>query len=80
MDEHDAQHVPAGTTGMTSENWIFLEGRDVEIHLNGRGIDQGIVDAVTTDGSILWLKQDGAIARRLIVQTAGLRARVHREK
>ncbi|KQR82460.1 hypothetical protein ASF98_00065 [Arthrobacter sp. Leaf337] len=70
MDAHDAVSVPRGTTAGEPANWSLLEGCQVEIRLNGRVIDRGVVDAVTSDGTILWLKQDGATQRRLIEYTA----------
>lgn len=53
-----------------------LWGREVEIELDGRIIDRGVVDCSTADGSVLWLKQDAINHRRLIQRSAGLRIRV----
>jgi catechol 2,3-dioxygenase-like lactoylglutathione lyase family enzyme len=72
MDANDAISVPRGTQAGEPANWSLLEGCQVEVRLNSRVIDRGVVDAVTSDGTILWLKQDGATQRRLIQYTAGV--------
>ncbi len=76
MDEHNALTVTAGTTDVAPANWSLLENRDVEIQLDGRVIDRGIVDAAAADGSILWLKPDGATQRRLIELTTDVNLRI----
>lgn len=76
MDEHDARQIAAVTTDWVSENWTPLDALVVEIQVKGRVVDRGVVDAVTSDGSILWLKQDGATQRRLIERTPGVILRV----
>jgi hypothetical protein len=48
-----------------ADDWTTLIGLNVEIHERGRIIDQGLVEAVTQDGRILWLGQEGALTRRL---------------
>ena len=46
----------------------ILRGKDV--------VDEGVVDAVTFDGSILWLRQKGAIGRRMVVKERGVGVRI----
>lgn len=53
-----------------------LRGREVEILLYGRIIDRGVVDCLTADGSVLWLKPDALNHRRLIQRSPGLYIRV----
>lgn len=53
------------------EDWTLLEGCDVEVHDHKGIVDQGGVDAVTADGKILWLLQNGASTRRIIQKTPG---------
>lgn len=53
-------------------DWRLLAGQHIEVHFPNGIRDQGIVDAVTTDGLILWLQQDGATPRRLIEKLPGL--------
>jgi hypothetical protein len=53
-----------------------LTGRDVEIVLYGHVIDAGVIDCLTADGSVLWLKPDALNHRRLIQLSPGLSIRV----
>jgi hypothetical protein len=53
-----------------------LLGSEVEIELYGRIIDAGVVDCLTADGSVLWLKPDALNHRRLIQLSPGLYIRV----
>lgn len=40
----------------------MLEGKNVEVyHAGGNLIDQGTVEAVTNDGLVLWLRQNGPL-------------------
>lgn len=57
------------------DDWTLLQGRDVEIHDHEGIVDQGLVEAVTADGTILWLCQDGAHTRRIIQKTPGTHIR-----
>jgi hypothetical protein len=59
-----------------AEDWTLLQGRDVEIHDRKGMVDNGRVDAVTVDGNILWLLQDGAYPRRIIHKTPGTHVRL----
>ena len=53
------------------DDWTTLKGQDVEIFENGRLIDRGRVDDATSDGTVLWLMQDGASSRRIIENLPG---------
>ena len=57
-------------------DWTTLKGHNVEIYDHCRIIDQGRVETVTADGSILWLTQDGANARRLVQNGLNLEVRL----
>lgn len=56
------------------EDWTTLEGRLVEFHQRGRVLDHGRVDAVTSDGSLVWLQHDGVLPRRIVEKKAGVLA------
>lgn len=58
------------------DNWATLRGLDIEIHMGGRLIDQGRVDDVMPDGSLLWLMNDGASGRRIIENLPGTLVRL----
>ncbi|MEV7649084.1 hypothetical protein [Arthrobacter sp. NPDC089319] len=45
------------------EDWAVLKGVTVDVRLNGRVICSGVVDAVTADGSILWVQPAGSERR-----------------
>ncbi len=61
--------------GKRVSDWKLLVGQGVQI-LRGRDVvDEGVVDAVTFDGSILWLRQKGAIGRRMVVKERGVGVR-----
>src|SRR4029453_1618969 len=57
-------------------DWRPLVGLDVQIWRGNKIVDQGLVEAVTDDGNVLWLKQQGAINRRLVMKEAGTGLRV----
>lgn len=52
-------------------DWTLLAGCDVEVQFPGGAFDHGMVDAVTHDGLILWLRHDGASTRRMVEKTPG---------
>lgn len=54
------------------DDWTQLQDRFVEIDRRGTILDRGLVDAVTDEGSILWLAHDGAATRRLILKQDGV--------
>ncbi|TQJ66228.1 hypothetical protein FBY31_0227 [Arthrobacter sp. SLBN-100] len=47
------------------DDWTTLLGANVEVYEGWRIVDRGRVEAVTEDGRILWLAQEGASTRRL---------------
>jgi hypothetical protein len=49
-------------------DWSELDGQQVLIRRGGETTDTGTVDAVTKDGSVLWLQGNGAVNRRLYAQ------------
>jgi hypothetical protein len=60
MDVHKRPHNVADD--LSTSPFIdprLLDACEVEVELHGHIIDRGIVDGVTVDGSMLWLKQDG---------------------
>lgn len=48
------------------DDWTQLANRQVEIWDEDKLLDQGIVEVVTDDGTVLWLKQEGVAHRRAI--------------
>lgn len=58
------------------DDWTGLKGEKIEVHEQGRIIDQGTVDAVTPNGLILWLAFDGHLPRRLVEKLDGRYVRV----
>jgi len=52
-------------------DWTRLEGRTVQVCDHGHLIDHGRVDAVTSDGSIMWLAQNGVRTRWLVEKLPG---------
>lgn len=47
-------------------DWSSFKDQTVEIHVQGKVTDSGYVDDVMADGSVLWLKGDGASGRGII--------------
>jgi hypothetical protein len=64
-----ADHTPAG-------DWRLLQGQSIEIYERGKLIDRGRTEAVTNDGRILWLAQDGTHPRRLVEKLPGTELRI----
>ncbi len=54
------------------EDWTAAAGRHVAIYRNGVQADCGQVEAITADGNILWLMQDGAQNRRIVEKVPGI--------
>lgn len=54
------------------DDWTAAAGRHVAIYRNGVQVDRGQVEAITADGKILWLMQDGAQYRRIIEKVPGI--------
>jgi hypothetical protein len=53
------------------DDWTSLIGLNVRIYDRDRFFDAGRVDAVTVDGRVLWLNQDGATPRRIVEKLQG---------
>jgi hypothetical protein len=54
------------------DDWTAAAGRHVAIYRNGVQVDRGQVEAITADGKILWLMQDGAQYRRIVEKVPGI--------
>jgi hypothetical protein len=65
----DAEPAP-----MAAPDWSRLANMQVEITVDGRPLRRGLVDAVTADGTALWLAMDGALERQLFVRSEGVEA------
>ncbi|MFJ6535887.1 hypothetical protein ACIQH5_06615 [Paenarthrobacter sp. NPDC091711] len=57
--------------GKRVNNWRTLVGHTVQIWDGNDILDQGMVEAVTADGTVLWLAQAGATQRRLVMKERG---------
>lgn len=57
--------------GKRVTNWRSLVGHSVQIRQGDHILDQGVVDAVTVDGSVLWLTQQGPVDRRIVMKDRG---------
>jgi hypothetical protein len=51
-------------------------GQTVQVLSGKEVVDEGVVDAVTFDGSVLWLRQKGPIGRRLVMKERGVAVKV----
>lgn len=60
---------PRLTAWQPADDWSILAGLEVEVHRRGQIVDVGVVDCVTDDGNILWLRQNGALQRRIVEKT-----------
>ncbi len=58
--------------GKRVNNWRLLVGHTVQIWDGDDVLDQGMVEAVTADGTVLWLAQSGATQRRLVMKERGV--------
>ena len=82
MSESNPPNTPGTPTRLQSEfwqpieDWSLLTGQNVEIYTSGIMVDRGRVDDVMMDGSILWLKHEGASNRRIIERRPGTYARL----
>lgn len=71
MPHHQEQFSDAGLVqSEPSHDWTLLEGKHVKIYTQELLVDQGAVDAVTADGLILWLQQNGPQSRRIVQKQA----------
>lgn len=71
-----ANNMLAHDTMRPLDDWTLLKGQKVDIYENGELIDQGRAEAVTNDGCILWLEQEGAHLRRLVEKQRGIELRI----
>lgn len=62
--------------GKRVSDWKLLAGQTVQILRGKEIVDEGIVDAVTFDGNVLWLRQKGPIGRRMVLKERGTGIRV----
>jgi hypothetical protein len=62
--------------GRSVSNWRVLVGQTVQILRGDDIVDHGTVEAVTSDGSVLWLFQRGAVERRMVTKERGTGLRV----
>lgn len=58
------------------DEWTQIVGQHIEIHEEGQIIDRGRVEDVTRDGTVLWLKMEGAQHRRLIEKYPGRHVKI----
>jgi hypothetical protein len=66
----------ASTTWQTADDWTLLAGLSVDVHENGKFVERGRVEAVTKDGCIVWLVQEGNRLRRLVEKLPGTELRI----
>ncbi|QOT19763.1 hypothetical protein [Paenarthrobacter sp. YJN-5] len=50
--------VTTQSTGRLINDWTFLDGSDAEIVREGKTVVRGIIDGVTEDGSIIWVRDN----------------------
>ena len=62
--------------GRRVSDWRLLVGQTVQVLSGKEVVDEGVVDAVTFDGSVLWLRQKGPIGRRLVMKERGVAVKV----
>lgn len=65
IHQNDKMPTAVSTAQHFEGQWGALDGRYIEIYDHGKKVDRGRVDAVTRDGLILWLEQDGVRLRRM---------------
>lgn len=54
-----------------TDDWWRVVGAVVEVRRDGRHLRSGLVEAVTRDGAVAWLAQDGPVERMLIDKESG---------
>ena len=52
-------------------DWQRALGQYVEVRRRGRTVRTGVVDAVTSDGSLLWISAEGAHLREMVERADG---------
>lgn len=57
--------------GRRVTNWRYLVGQTVQVCRGNDIVDQGMVEAVTADGTVLWLSQKGPVQRRMVMKERG---------
>lgn len=68
--------MPSRAAWKRVDAWTVVTGLEVEVWDRDRLLDQGIVDAVTADGAILWLKHHRVLHRRVVEKVDGQHIRV----
>ena len=78
---HSTRTGPGGGSGMPRfqqekrsvrvDDWWRVAGAVVEVRQDGRHLRSGLVEAVTRDGAVAWLAQDGPVGRMLIDKESG---------
>lgn len=58
-------------------DWHRALGQRVEIWRRGKLIDEGTVEAVMPDESILWISAEGASLRRMVARADGFEVFAH---
>lgn len=56
-------------------DWARLQGATVEVLLDGAVVRDGLVDAATADGTMVWLAQERLSSRVLIDKLSGYEIR-----
>lgn len=54
---------------LVSGEWENLVGCTVEVRRGGHRLRNGVVEAVSSDSSMMWLQFDGVHGRQLIMKT-----------
>lgn len=76
IDQLSQAFEPMDPFQLEVSDWRVLVGCQVEIQFPNGVTDAGTVEAVTFDGEILWLQQQGAVPRRLVERERGMEIRV----
>lgn len=58
-------------TSQIQHDWTAVLGQSVEIRRYGEPLRVGLVDAVTPDGSILWILSPGIVPRMMVERLEG---------
>lgn len=68
--------MDGNTPWQPADDWTRLEGLVVDIYDRDKLFARGTVDATTTDGDVLWLRQDGVQLRQCVEKTDGRHVRI----
>lgn len=52
-----------------SRDWNDLVGSTIEVYARGQYLRKGVVEAVSADSSVMWLRFDGVDCRQLIMKS-----------